>query len=180
MSHIVRSARRVLLTFAGVSLICAFAVAQDAATPAAAHGAQKATHLVGLDGIKRNQNGELTINNDGITFVSVATKAQISMASIQGVFTCEDSRQTGGKALMLTKMAVPYGGGRVMSLFTHSKFDSFTVEYRDGNGALHAAIFRLPQGRAENAKKQVHALQQKPDTDTLTTAVQDADKKEKE
>jgi hypothetical protein len=33
--------------------------------------------------------------------------------------------------MTLAKTAAPYGGGRVVSLFAHKKFDFLTVEYLD-------------------------------------------------
>jgi len=99
------------------------------------------------------------------------------------VFTGQDSRQTGGKALTVTKLAVPYGGGRVVSLFAHEKFDSLTVEYRDSDGGLHAAIFRLKVGEAVGAKKQLIATGAKASTpveETPASQTKDAGKKEKQ
>jgi len=57
--------------------------------------------------------------------------------------------------LTVAKMGVPYGGGRVLSLFSHEKVDSLTLEYRDANGALHGAIFSMPLGQAAALKKQL-------------------------
>jgi hypothetical protein len=47
------------------------------------------------------------------------------------------------------KVAAPYGGGRVVSLFSHKKYDTLTVEYVDDNGGLHGAIFQLTKGQAQ-------------------------------
>ncbi len=55
--------------------------------------------------------------------------------------------------MMLGKAAVPFGGGRVVSLFSHKKYDSFTVEFLDSNGGLHGAIFRLSKGQGGSFKK---------------------------
>jgi hypothetical protein len=77
-------------------------------------------------------------------------------------------------------MAVPYGGGRVLSLFTHEKFDSLTVEYRDDNGGLHGVLFTMPKGRALDVKKQLVALGAKTTIPVEQTAdTKDAAQKEK-
>jgi hypothetical protein len=81
----------------------------------------------------------------------------VSIPSVQDVFTEQDFKETmGGTAGTLAKMAVPFGGGRVLSLF-REKIDMLTVEYRDGNGGLHGAIFTLPQGQAQLLKRQLVA-----------------------
>ena len=37
----------------------------------------------------------------------------------------------GGLPLTLGEAAAPYGGGRVVSLFAHKKYDTLTLEYVD-------------------------------------------------
>ena len=154
MSHSLRGGRYMLLVL-GISLICVSAVAQESNAQTILSGAQKATHLLGLGDVKQNSNGKLLISSDGLTFSDAAGDTRITTASIEDVFTGQDSRQTGGKAMTVAKMGIPYGGARVLSLFTREKFDSLTVKYRDSNGGLHAAIFRLPQGHAPEAKKRL-------------------------
>lgn len=46
----------------------------------------------------------------------------------------------------------------MISLFSHEKLDSLTVEYRDANGGLHGVVFTMPLGQAEVLKKQLVAL----------------------
>jgi len=36
-----------------------------------------------------------------------------------------------------------------MSLFSHKKFDTVTVEYLDANGGFHGAIFQLNKGQGQ-------------------------------
>jgi len=55
--------------------------------------------------------------------------------------------------MMLGKAAVPFEGGRVVSLFSHKKYDSLTVEYLDSNGGFHGAIFRLSKGQGQTFKE---------------------------
>jgi hypothetical protein len=160
-------------------------LAQQAAKPAAASAdtaqAQQAVHLLGLEGIKRNVKGRLTVGANGLKFTSAATNNEITIASIEDVFTGQDTRQTGGTGLTVAKLAVPYGGGRVLSLFTHEKFDSLTVEYRDTNGGLHGAVFTMPVGQAVAAKKELIAAGAKVSTPVEETpATSEAVKKEKQ
>jgi len=63
----------------------------------------------------------------------------------------------GGLPLTLGKAAAPYGGGRVVSLFSHKKYDILTLEYVDSNGGIHGAIFQLDKGQGEVAKQELTA-----------------------
>jgi hypothetical protein len=56
----------------------------------------------------------------------------------------------------LVETAIPYGGGRFVSLFSH-KVDVLTVEYVDPKGGFHGAIFVLSAGKATALKNQLVA-----------------------
>ena len=128
---------------------------EPTASPAATPGSVK--HVLGFENIKPNARGDLTIQGDMLQFKTGKAKAEVSIASVQDVFTEQDFKESiGGNAGTLAKMAVPYGGGRVLSLF-REKIDVLTVEYRDANGGLHGAIFTLPQGQAPPLKRQLVA-----------------------
>ena len=45
--------------------------------------------------------------------------------------------------MKIGKAAAPYGGGRVVSLFAHKKYDTLTLEYVDVDGGVHGAIFQV-------------------------------------
>jgi hypothetical protein len=51
--------------------------------------------------------------------------------------------------MTLGKAAAPYGGGRVVSLFAHKKYDTLAVQYVDADGGIHGAIFQLHKGEEE-------------------------------
>jgi hypothetical protein len=128
---------------------------QPSASPAGTPGSVR--HLLGFENIKPNAKGDLVVQGDTLQFKTGKAKAEVSIASLQDVFTEQDFKHTiGGTAGTLAKMAVPYGGGRVLSLF-QDKVDVLTVEYRDANGGLHGAIFTLPQGQAQPLKRQLVA-----------------------
>ena len=59
--------------------------------------------------------------------------------------------------MTLGKTAAPFGGGRVVSLFAHKKYDFLTVEYLDNNGGFHGAIFQLDKGQGQPFKKDLVA-----------------------
>ena len=148
--------RRFLITIA-VTALSAAAVAQSSTKPKPADTTPQVMHVLGLEDVKQNVKGKLTVSADGLDFRGAASHALVRTASIEDMFTGEDSRQTGGKVLTVAKMGVPYGGGRVLSLFTHEKIDSLTLEYRDDNGALHGVIFTMPSGQANDIKKALMA-----------------------
>ncbi len=59
--------------------------------------------------------------------------------------------------MTLGTAAVPYGGGRVVSLFAHKKYDTVTLEYWDANGGFHGAIFQMNKGQGSTLRDQLAA-----------------------
>jgi hypothetical protein len=83
--------------------------------------------------------------------------AEVKIASVQGAFLGSESKQVGATPLKVGKAAAPFGGGRVLSLFAHKKYDTLTVEYVDDDGGVHGAIFQLGKGQAEHVRKELVA-----------------------
>ncbi len=120
--------------------------------------------LIGLENIKPGTTGTLSSYAAGLEFSNQKTKTEIAISSIQDVFTGQESRQdVSGMGGTLVEAAIPYGGGRVVSLFSH-KVDVLTVEYMDSNGGFHGAIFLLPAGKATAFKNQLVAQGAKSST----------------
>jgi hypothetical protein len=119
----------------------------------AASSSLRVTHILGFEDVRRNAGGGLSIHDDELSFQGHNTPtAHVSIRSIQNVSLGEQDKQVGGVPMMLGKAALPYSGGRVVSLFSHKKYDSLTIEYLDGNGGFHGAIFRLGKGQGEGFK----------------------------
>jgi hypothetical protein len=117
-----------------------------------------ATHVLGFVGLRHNVAGNLAIEGDAVKFQNDGgLTAKIKLSSIQDIFVEDEDRQVGGTAMMLGKAAVPFGGGRVISLFAHKKYDFLTVEYLDNSGGFHGAIFQLDKGHARSFKKDLIA-----------------------
>jgi hypothetical protein len=114
-----------------------------------------ATHLVGFENAKNNCKGELSIAGDSLQFQRGKTNALINVGSVRDVFLGEESRPVGGLPLTVGEAAVPYGGGRVVSLFAHRKYDILTVEYVDRYGGIHGAIFQLGKGQGGALKHEL-------------------------
>lgn len=126
---------------------------QSQAETSAASSSIHVKHVLGFEGVKRNAGGELSIQDDALLFVRDGSPAaQVGITSIQNISLGEDDKQVGGVPMMLGKTAVPFGGGRVVSLFSHKKYDSLTIEYLDSIGGFHGAIFQLPKGQGQAFK----------------------------
>ena len=106
---------------------------------------------LGLDGISGNTAGELLIQDDAVSFRSTGGQAaRILIASIENVFLSQEDKELGGTTMALGRAATPFGGGRVIGLFAHKAYDMLTLEYRDSNLGLHAAVFQLNKGHAQS------------------------------
>jgi len=135
-----------------------FAQTPSGAVSAATINEVNVTQIMGFEGTAKNTKGKLSIQDAALQFQkSGDNPAEVSVASIQDVVLGVENRQVGGLPMTLGKVATPYGGGRVVSLFSHKKFDTLTVQYLDSNGALHGAIFELVKGEAESFRSQLIA-----------------------
>jgi hypothetical protein len=132
-------------------------VAQDPASAPAPGAAHHVTHILGFGAVANNASGDLTVQAGNLQFQKKngGPSEQVSLDSIQSVSMGQQDRQIGGTAGALGRAATPYGGGRVIALFSHKKFDTVTVEYLDSNGGLHGAIFQLDKGQAQVLKDQL-------------------------
>jgi hypothetical protein len=155
-----------LLLRGGVALLVllawfiASAKGQDQGLPntSTAGSSIRVKHVLGFERLKRNAGGELSIQDDALLFLQDGKPAvQLSITSIQNVSLGQEDKQVGGVPMMLGKAAVPFGGGRVVSLFSHKKYDSLTIEYLDATGGFHGAIFRLNKGQGETFKNDLIA-----------------------
>jgi hypothetical protein len=168
-----------LLVFAAAVVLvatAALALTQQATTAQASQTASmpNVKCVIGLENIKPNTRGTLSVLPSGLEFATSKTKANISTASIQDIYTGQESRQdVSGPAGTLAKAGIPYGGGRFVSLFSH-KVEVLTVEYVDANGGFHGTIFVLAPGKASVVKDQLVAQGAK-----VTTHVQAPNPQEK-
>ena len=116
------------------------------------------THILGFEGIPDNASGELSIQGNALRFQkSKSSSAQIPVGSIQNLTLGEQDKQVGGTPMTLAKAAAPYGGGRVVSLFSHKKYDTATLEYVDSEGGFHGAIFQLNKGQGQVLRSELEA-----------------------
>jgi hypothetical protein len=112
-----------------------------------------ATQVLGFEDVRHNSTGDLTIDGEDLVFRHDGKPvARLNVASVESVVLDQQDKEVGGVPMMLGKAAVPFGGGRVVSLFAHKKYDNVDIEYRDSEGGFHAAIFRLVKGEGEILK----------------------------
>ena len=160
--------RRSLLTshaigcgFACLALLLCFSRATIGQTPSEAQGSTAVihvTHLLGFEDVRPNANGRLRIQGDMVQFErNGSPSAQVSIRSIQDISLGTEDKQIGGVPMTLGKAAVPFEGGRVISLFSHKQYDTFTVEYLDNNGGFHGAIFQMNKGQGQAFEKDLVA-----------------------
>ena len=117
-------------------------------------------HVIGLETIKLNANGHLTIQNGVMQFTSKKTEAKVPASSIEDIFVGTETTQSGGKAGRTVKtvaMAAPFGSGKVLTLLMRTKVDILTVVYRGADGGVHGVILALPKGLAESTRTQLVA-----------------------
>jgi len=113
--------------------------------------------VIGGETVKNNSVGTLSVTGNSLRFAAGKKEVEMEVSSILDVSTNEDSRQDITGAAHVVTMAIPYGGGRVLSLFSHH-VDVLTVEFKDANGGYHGTVFVLAQGQAAPFKKQLVAM----------------------
>jgi len=136
------------------------ALAQSTAPPLKANPplSIRATHLLGWPNTKSNCKGTLSTQDNVLRFQQNGRPvAEVDIASVRHVFLGEEGMQVGGVPMKIGKTAAPFGGGRVVSLFAHKKYDTLTLEYVDNNGGLHGAIFQLDKGQGELVRNELVA-----------------------
>src|SRR5258706_10059233 len=118
----------------------------------------RATHLLGFANARNNSTGTLSVQDDSLQFQQNGKPgATVKIALVRDVFLGAESKQVGGLPMTLGKTAAPFGGGRVVSLFAHEKYDTLSLEYVDADGGIHGAIFQLTKGQAETVKNELIA-----------------------
>jgi hypothetical protein len=133
--------------------------------------------VIGGESIKKSSKGTLSIAGNSLKFVGGKGTLEVQASSILDVSTDEDSRQDITGAAKLATMAIPYGGGRFLSLFSHG-VDVLTLEFTDAKGGYHAVIFELPaQRQGAPFKKQLVAMGAKASVPLAEPAATKSEKK---
>ena len=155
--------------------VCLMSQEGDQAKAPVSASAVQARAILGFEGISNNTNGELSIQGNDLVFKpSEGPITRITIGSIQGVFLGQEDKEVGGTPMAVTRTATPFGGGRVIGLFAHKKYDFLTSDYLDSNGGFHGAICQLNKGQgqafgSELETKSVHVSGLKDDATRLET-----------
>jgi hypothetical protein len=120
----------------------------QAGEPPATTFSTDAVQVIGFGYIANNTKGTLELKDGSLHFTSSNSNFAVSANNIQDVVTGNDTQRRIRGAVGTISQLGPYGSGRALSLL-RSKIDTFTIEYRDSDGALHGAIFTMPVGKAD-------------------------------
>ena len=115
-------------------------------------------HIVGLDAIKRNENGKLTVQDGVLEFKTTKAEDKVPVSSIDDIFIGTESTQARGTKATVAKtaaIAAPFESGRALTILMRTKVDIMTISFHDSDGALHGAIFALPVGQGEQTRAQL-------------------------
>lgn len=147
-----------LIALAAAALIRAQPSGQASGQPTLAASDLKVRHVIGLDTIKQDATGKLTVQDGALRFNSGQAESKVPIASIDDIFVGTETTQSGGKTgrnVKIAAMAAPYYSGKLLTLFMRTKVDVLTVAFHDSSGALHAAILELPIGQAAPMRTQL-------------------------
>jgi hypothetical protein len=150
MRQVVASLFVAVAALLGILLVCPPGFAQEAVS------VPDTKAVIGLEGVKHNKTGTLTVNKGTLEFKHGKEKADVPVNTINDVITGADSQRAIGGFIGTLTMFGPYGSGRFLSLF-RTKIDTVTIQYHDSAGGLHGAIFTVPEGKAEDVKKELLA-----------------------
>ena len=142
---------RILRCLVPASCFAASLIAQDIdqVRTASSSPILSATAVLGLEGVANNSMGELLIQDNAFVFSRRGPTVRMPLSAIQGAFLSQEDKQVGGMPMALGRAATQYGGGRVIGLFAHKKYDFMTLEYFDSNGGFHGAIYQLNKGKGQ-------------------------------
>ncbi len=143
---------RILRCLVPASCFAASLIAQDfdQVRTASSSPVLRARAVLGLEGVANNSMGELSIQDDVFVYSRrEGPTIRMPLSAIQGAFLSQEDKQVGGMPMALGRAATPYGGGRVIGLFAHKKYDFMTLEYFDSNGGFHGTIYQLNKGQGQ-------------------------------
>src|SRR5438445_6811503 len=127
-------------------------VPQDHAVPAAiVWRSTSAQHVYGFPDVKPNNKGALTLSADALTFSAKSGNTSIPRSSLTAVSAGNQRVELWGMSGRILRMTIPNGGGLPAAAVMHHRVDMLTVEFNDGRGGNHAAVFFLPANEAERA-----------------------------
>lgn len=130
--------------------------------------AREVQHVYGLPEAKSKEKGSLTLSETALSFTGTPSHVVIPRRSIIAVSTGNQSVELWGMKGRVLRMVIPDGGGLAAAAFMHHQVNMLTVEFSDGRGGYHGAVFYLPADDAQRALEsfsQMPAVPRELDTD---------------
>jgi hypothetical protein len=118
----------------------------------------KVRHVIGLDSVKRDATGTLTLQGGILRFQAKKAMTDVPVSSIDDIFVGAETTQSGGKTGKVVKtaaIAAPFESGKALTILMRTKVDILTVAFHDSDGAVHGAIFALPRGQGAPMREQL-------------------------
>jgi hypothetical protein len=115
-------------------------------------------YIIGLDDVKGNSTGKLTVQDGVLHFKTGKAESKVPVTSIDDIFIGAEVTQGGGKTGRVVKtaaIAAPFESGKALTILMRTKVDILTVAFHEQDGAIHGAIFALPKGQAEPMRAQL-------------------------
>jgi hypothetical protein len=143
----------------GATILAALALAASACAQTQTNGSiPKVRHVIGMEDVKRNASGTLTLQNGTLQFRADKASGEVPVTLIDDIFIGAETTQSGGKTGRVMKtaaMAAPFESGKALTILMRTKVDILTIAYHDPDGAVRGAIFALPKGQAEPMRAQL-------------------------
>ena len=98
--------------------LCAAQTTTSSTTGAAADANPNVRHVIGLDAVKHNATGKLTVEDGALAFKTGKAADKVPVSSINDVFIGTETTQAGGKkgrAVKTAAIAAPYESGRALN-----------------------------------------------------------------
>ena len=108
-------------------------------------------HVYGFPDMKPNKKGTLMLNTDALMFSGKSGNTSIPRSSVTAVSAGNQRVELWGVGGRILRMTIPDGGGLAAATVMHHRVDMLTVEFNDGRGGSHSAVFFLPANEAERA-----------------------------
>jgi hypothetical protein len=146
----------VALFVLNIALSHAESLQVPAATPPAQSSTlDNVTHIAGLQEIKPNVKGSLSLTPDEIVFSNASVRSSIPRDRISNVFVGDERTEPWGTTGKIVRKVIPYGGGSALGAVTNQKVDLLTVEFRDIHGGYHGVVFMVPTQKAAHIRDQL-------------------------
>lgn len=113
--------------------------------------AKDAEHAFGLPQTTPKKDGTLTLTSESLTFSTRRARTAIPRGRITAVSAGNERIELWGTTGRIIRMALPNGAGLLAATMTHHRVGMMTIEFMDGKGGMHFAVFYLSPAEAEAA-----------------------------